>query len=135
MRFDAGQAILHPHHGPVRVEGTTQRPFPGSRVSYLDLTALEQRLAIALPVDKAADVGLREVACREQATLWLALLEAPPQAEEANSAAHRIKEYGQRLSSRRVEDLCFLIRADQRIRGEVTSLGRRADAAPSPPPP
>jgi len=35
MQFDAGQTIIHPHHGPVRVEGTTQRPLRRPPVGWV----------------------------------------------------------------------------------------------------
>ena len=52
---------MHPHRGPSTVTGLRDRAVKGASVRYLELRVHRSDLTIALPEEKAAEVGVRQV--------------------------------------------------------------------------
>lgn len=76
MQFSTGQVLVHPYHGPVRVEGTTTRVVAGVERRYLNLRVRGSDLSVSVPADAAEQVGLRPVLSREEFQEVLAELRA-----------------------------------------------------------
>lgn len=62
MQLTEGQTVIHPHHGPATVLGTTVRKIRGEAVDYIELRICETGLNICIPLAKATESGLRAVA-------------------------------------------------------------------------
>jgi len=109
MPFIAGQTIVHPFHGPLRVVRITDRTVRGVTQSYLDLQALGHPLDMSVPVGRAEDVGLRLVASRDRVQELLAVLGGPTD-DQVLGWSRRLKSYQERVNSGDVDQLCFVIR-------------------------
>jgi CarD family transcriptional regulator len=111
MPFSEGQTIVHPHHGPVRVDRVVERVIGGSPRAYLELAAgtATHPLTISVPADRAAEIGLREVASPARVAELLALLEAP-QARTTQQWARRMKDHQERLSRGDLQQTVLVIR-------------------------
>lgn len=61
--FTPGTVLIHPAHGPMSVRSVSKHRFPnGTTHECLDLEALDTyALAITIPIDRYAEVGLRNV--------------------------------------------------------------------------
>lgn len=62
MQLTEGQTVIHPHHGPATVLGTTVRKVRGASVDYIELRICETGLNVCIPLAKATESGLRAVA-------------------------------------------------------------------------
>lgn len=98
MQFTEGQIVVHPHHGPADVTGIVTRQIRGVPVEYINLTIQSTSLAISVPMEKADEVGLREVFDAEQVERLLAVLQAPTGHEE-QAWSRRFKENNEKLST------------------------------------
>ncbi|HEY0188967.1 MAG TPA: CarD family transcriptional regulator [Cellulomonas sp.] len=120
MPFSQGQTIIHPHHGPVRVDRLVERTVGGQTRTYLDLTTLDRPLSISVPVDRAEDVGLRAVCTPARVAELLGLL-ASTERPARQPWARRIKDLQERLSRGEPDQTCRVIR-------ELTRSGVRPGA-------
>ena len=57
MNFSPGQVVVHPHHGPATIAKIANRKIRNSTVRYLKLEVDE--LSVAIPVDRAEEMGVR----------------------------------------------------------------------------
>jgi CarD family transcriptional regulator len=77
MHFSEGQIVVHPHHGPCTVAGTTTRTIRGVETRYIDLAVHASAMNICVPLANAEEVGLREVLDAEGLEKLLDVLRAP----------------------------------------------------------
>jgi CarD family transcriptional regulator len=82
MQFEAGQTVIHPHHGPATFVEVFERSMKGRTRQYLGLQVHRTDLRVAVPVEKADEVGLRAVYAESQAEALLGVLRAPTGEEE-----------------------------------------------------
>ncbi len=82
MQFSAGQTVIHPHHGPVTVVETFERPVRGVPRRYLGLQVHRSNLRIAVPLDRTDEIGLRPVSAATQVSELLDVLRAPSDEQE-----------------------------------------------------
>ena len=62
MKLHVGQTVIHPHHGPAVVGKVMTRTIRGEQVDYAELEVVSSKLSISLPVGKAEEIGIRDVA-------------------------------------------------------------------------
>ncbi|WP_256838433.1 CarD family transcriptional regulator [Ornithinimicrobium faecis] len=77
MQFNTGQLLIHPHHGPARVEGTMTRVVGGTEREYVTLRVQRSDLTVSLPADTAEEAGIRLILSGEQLQEVLDELRAP----------------------------------------------------------
>jgi CarD family transcriptional regulator len=77
MQFSEGQIVVHPHHGPCTVAGTSTRTIRGVDTRYIDLAVHASAMNICVPLSNAEEVGLREVLDAEGLEKLLDVLRAP----------------------------------------------------------
>lgn len=77
MQFNTGQLLIHPHHGPARVEGTMTRVVGGTERLYVTLRVQRSDLTVSVPADTAEEVGIRLILSDEQLQEVLDELQAP----------------------------------------------------------
>lgn len=77
MQFTTGQLLIHPHHGPARVENTMTRVVGGTERTYVTLRVQHSDLTVSVPADTAEEVGVRPILSGEQLQEVLDELRAP----------------------------------------------------------
>ncbi len=83
MQFSEGLTVIHPHHGPAVVTGTSVRTLGGKRIEYVQLAIKGNGMNVMFPVHKAEEIGIRTVAGREELDRLLSVLTGPTTGEEA----------------------------------------------------
>ena len=116
MQFEAGQTVIHPHHGPATVVEVFERSTKGRSRRYLGLQVHRTDLRVGVPVEAIDEVGLRPVYAETQAEELLAVLRSPGD-EQEEQWSRRFKANQEKL---RLGDL--LVTA-----GVVRDLLRRRD--------
>ncbi|WP_411088727.1 CarD family transcriptional regulator [Streptomyces sp. 061-3] len=90
MQFSEGQTLIHPHHGPGTVTEVLDRSVNGTIRRYVQVQIHQKDLRIAVPVEKAHEVGLRSVYAVTQVQELFGVLRAPTGSqEEAWSRRHK----------------------------------------------
>lgn len=82
MQLKVGQVVIHPHHGPAEVTDLYTRTVKGEEVEYADLEVQGNKLHVSLPVKNAEEIGIRDVAGREELGELTDVLCAPTVNEE-----------------------------------------------------
>ncbi len=100
MQFSLGQVVIHPHHGPCTVVRSDTRVVRGAPVEYAQLEVQQTGMTVMVPIARAEEVGIRQVADSAALDKLAALLTAPtlPGAEE-QSWARRFKAYREEINS------------------------------------
>ncbi|MFF1650481.1 CarD family transcriptional regulator [Streptomyces sp. NPDC058240] len=117
MQFSEGQTIIHPQHGPATVTEVLDRSVNGRSRRYVQFQIHRTDLRIAVPVEKADEVGLRSVYAATQVQELLGVLRAPT-GEQEEAWSRRFKSNSEKL---RVGDLLLTA-------GVVRDLMRRQEA-------
>ncbi len=126
MLTAVGQHIIHPHHGPVRVDGFTTRTRAGRGVDYVDMSSLRRPLKISLPLSQLDAVGVRPLLDAGGVLRLLELLGTPTGPVE-RSWSRRIKDYRLRLQTGRLEDRATVMRDIIRHVGAYPPAGTERD--------
>src|SRR5699024_12454986 len=61
LQVRKGEVVVHPQHGPARVENVETRKIGGASRRYLTLRIFTDDMTVALPVEVAEDIGVRSV--------------------------------------------------------------------------
>ena len=64
MQFNAGQTVIHPHHGPAVIKGRMSRTIKNNVIEYVEMTVRETGLNVCIPMTKLDEIGIRAVAGR-----------------------------------------------------------------------
>lgn len=117
-----GDVITHPVHGPVRVVATTIRQVRGTAKEYVDLEVVEGAMRISVPMERAEDVGLRDLLEEDQICDILEMLAGPEtDRQDKDSWAHRMKELHMQLQSGSLTERVCVVRQILRESGEIPS--------------
>lgn len=116
MQFSKGQTIVHPHHGPATIRTISSRKVSGVSTKYLNLDVQNSTLTVSVPLDKAQDIGLRDVFTAAQLDEVFAVLRAPSGAEE-KQWSRRIKKNAETIKNGDMLQIAEVVR----------DLVRRAD--------
>ncbi|WIY82677.1 CarD family transcriptional regulator [Propionimicrobium sp. PCR01-08-3] len=82
MKFHVGQTVIHPHHGPAAVTKVMTRKVRGEQVEYVELEVVSNKLMVSLPVSKAEEIGIRDVAGVHELDKLAEVLSGPTVGEE-----------------------------------------------------
>lgn len=82
MKFNVGQTVIHPHHGPAHVAKVMTRTIRGEKVEYAELEVVSSKLMVSIPVTKADDIGIRDVAGVKELDKLADVLSGPTVGEE-----------------------------------------------------
>lgn len=125
MQYSTGQVVVHPHHGPARVASTFSRTLGGKEVHYVQLAVDRKGLELAVPVDKAEELGIRPPLTRAQVASLFDQLAAESGYQESQWS-RRIKQDMDRLNSGDVHTQAALVRdLIRRDLDKGLSLGER----------
>ena len=98
MQFTEGQVVVHPHHGPATVTEIMTRKIRGVPTTYISLTVIATGLVSSVPLEKADEVGLREVFSGAQLDSLFEVLRAESGHEE-QAWSRRFKENNEKLAT------------------------------------
>ncbi|MEU1487522.1 CarD family transcriptional regulator [Streptomyces sp. NPDC005752] len=96
MQFSEGETLIHPHHGPGTVTEVLNRSVNGKSTCYVQFQIHRTDLRIAVPVERAREVGLRSVCSVAQVQELFSLLRAPT-GEQEEAWSRRFKANSEML--------------------------------------
>lgn len=82
MKFHLGQTVIHPHHGPAMVAKVMSRTVRGEQVEYVELEIVSSKLVVSLPISKAGEIGIRDIAGARELNRLAEVLSGPTVGEE-----------------------------------------------------
>jgi len=126
MPFSAGQTIVHPVHGPMTIRELKTRTVKGAGVEYLELEVVGGGLRISVPVEKAAEVGLRALLSAAEIDALLEVIRMPAGPVE-KQWSRRIKAYHERLTLGTPEAKAGVFRDIVRSSGAEPHAGAERD--------
>lgn len=128
--YEVGTTLVYPHHGAVTITDLTTRTIKGIPTQYMTLQVHGSELVIQAAVDKAADLGVRDVIDTAGVKKVYTLLRAG-QVDEAGNWSRRFKNNQAKMVSGDVYKVAEVVRdvwrrdQDKGISaGEKAMLGR-----------
>ena len=109
MTFAVGDKVVYPHHGAAVIEGKEKRVFDGQKTDYFVLRITYGDLKVSIPVDKADEIGLREVINDEEVEEVFAVLRKK-EARMPTNWSRRFKNHVEKLKSGDVYQVAEVVR-------------------------
>ena len=109
MPFAVGDKVVYPHHGAAIIEGKEKRPFEGKKTDYFVLRITYGDLKVSIPVDKADEIGLREVINDEEVEEVFAVLRKK-EARMPTNGSRRFKNHVEKLKSGDIYQVAEVVR-------------------------
>ncbi|RYF18024.1 MAG: CarD family transcriptional regulator [Oxalobacteraceae bacterium] len=107
--YEVGTTLVYPHHGAVTITGHTTRVIKGTPTKYMTLRVHSSDLIIQAAIDKAADLGVRDVIDQAGVEKVYALLQAG-EVEEASNWSRRFKDNQAKMISGDVYKVAEVVR-------------------------
>ena len=98
MSFKPGDRVVYPHHGAAVIEKKEKRKAFGEETEYLVLRMAHGEMTLAVPVDKADEVGMRWPISEEDVEDLFEVLAKRDVREPANWS-RRFKNHQEKLKS------------------------------------
>ena len=109
MSFRVGDKVVYPHHGAAIIEGKEKRVFDGHRTDYFVLRITYGDLKVSIPVDKAEEIGLRDVINDEEVGEVFAVLRKK-EARMPTNWSRRFKNHVEKLKSGDIYQVAEVVR-------------------------
>jgi CarD family transcriptional regulator len=109
MTFAVGDKVVDPHHGAAVIEGKEKRIFDGQKTDYFVLRITYGDLKVSIPVDKADEIGLREVINDEEVEEVFAVLRKK-EARMPTNWSRRFKNHVEKLKSGDIYQVAEVVR-------------------------
>jgi CarD family transcriptional regulator len=109
MSFAVGDKVVYPHHGAAIIEGKERRPFDGKKTDYFVLRITYGDLKVSIPVDKADEIGLREVINDEEVEEVFTVLRKK-EARMPTNWSRRFKNHVEKLKSGDIYQVAEVVR-------------------------
>ena len=107
--YEVGTTLVYPHHGAVTITGLTTRDIKGTATKYVTLRVHSSDLIIQAAINKAADLGVRDVIDQAGVEKVYALLQAG-KVEEASNWSRRFKDNQSKMISGDVYKVAEVVR-------------------------
>ena len=107
--YEVGTTLVYPHHGAVTITDLTSRVIKGTPTKYMTLRVHSSDLIIQAAIDKAADLGVRDVIDQAGVDKVYALLQAD-EVEEAANWSRRFKDNQAKMISGDVYKVTEVVR-------------------------
>ena len=107
--YDIGTTLVYPHHGAVTIIDVTTRTIKGTPTRYMTLKVHGSELVIQAAIDKAADLGVRDVIDQDGIEAVYALLRTA-EVEEAANWSRRYKDNQAKMISGDVYKVAAVVR-------------------------
>ena len=108
-RYEVGTTLVYPHHGAVTITDLTTRDVKGTSTEYMTLRVHSSDLIIQAAIEKAADLGVRDVIDQAGVDKVYALLQAG-EVEEASNWSRRFKDNQAKMISGDVYKVTEVVR-------------------------
>ena len=82
--FDVGDKVVYPHHGAAVIIKKERREFDGARTDFFVLDVATDQLVLRVPVENAAELGVRPVISKAAARKVFATFKDDPQEAGSN---------------------------------------------------
>jgi CarD family transcriptional regulator len=109
MPFAVGDKVVYPHHGAAIIEGKEKRLFDGKKTDYFVLRITYGDLKVSIPVDKAEEIGLRDVINDEEVEEVFAVLRKK-EARMPTNWSRRFKNHVEKLKSGDIYQVAEVVR-------------------------
>jgi CarD family transcriptional regulator, regulator of rRNA transcription len=109
MTFAVGDKVVYPHHGAAIIEGKEKRVFDGQKTDYFVLRITYGDLKVSIPVEKADEIGLREVINDEEVEEVFAVLRKK-EARMPTNWSRRFKNHVEKLKSGDIYQVAEVVR-------------------------
>ncbi len=109
MTFKVGDRVVYPHHGAAVIEKKEKRKAFGEERDYLVLRMAHGEMTLAVPVDKAEEVGMRWPISTEDVEDLFEVLAKRDVREPANWS-RRFKNHQEKLKSGDVYQVAEVVR-------------------------
>ena len=109
MTFAVGDKVVYPHHGAAIIEGKEKRVFDGKKTDYFVLRITYGDLKVSIPVDKADEIGLRDVINDEEVEEVFAVLRKK-EARMPTNWSRRFKNHVEKLKSGDIYQVAEVVR-------------------------
>jgi CarD family transcriptional regulator len=109
MPFKVGDRVVYPHHGAAVIERKEMREVFGEKTEYLVLKVAHGDLTLAVPTDKAEEVGMRPPISVEDIDDLFQLL-SKKDVREPTNWSRRFKNHQEKLKSGDVYQVAEVVR-------------------------
>ncbi len=109
MTFKPGDKVVYPHHGAAVIEKKEKRKAFGTTAEYLVLRMAHGEMTLAVPVDKAEEVGMRWPISKEDVVDLFEVLQKRDIREPSNWS-RRFKNHQEKLKSGDVYQVAEVVR-------------------------
>src|SRR5260370_8350149 len=109
MSFAVGDKVVYPHHGAAIIEGKEKRVFDGQKTDYLVTRLAYGDLKVSMPVEKAEEIGLRDVINDEEVEEVFAVLRKK-EARMPTNWSRRFKNHVEKLKSGDIYQVAEVVR-------------------------
>lgn len=109
MKFTKGETVIYPQHGACIVEGTKKIAMFGETQTYLILRTVINEMTLKVPVEKAAEVGVRPPVSKDELEDLVAVLSKPDPRVPSNWS-RRFKNHQEKLKSGDVYQVAEVVR-------------------------
>ena len=109
MNFKKGETIIYPQHGACIVMGTKKMEAFGEKREYLILQTVINEMTLKVPVDMAAEVGVRPPVSADELEDLVAVLSKPDPRVPSNWS-RRFKNHQEKLKSGDVYQVAEVVR-------------------------
>ena len=109
MPFAVGDKVVYPHHGAAIIERQEKRVFDGKKTDYFVLRITYGDLKVSIPVDKAEEIGLRDVINDEEVEEVFAVLRKK-EARMPTNWSRRFKNHVEKLKSGDIYQVAEVVR-------------------------
>lgn len=109
MKFTKGETVIYPQHGACIVMGTKKMTAFGETRSYLILKTVINEMTLSVPVDNAAEVGVRPPVSKDELEDLVSVLSKPDPRVPSNWS-RRFKNHQEKLKSGDVYQVAEVVR-------------------------
>jgi len=109
MPFAVGDKVVYPHHGAAIIEAKEKRIFEEKKTDYFVLRITYGDLKVSIPVDKAEEIGLRDVINDEEVEEVFTVLRKK-EARMPTNWSRRFKNHVEKLKSGDIYQVAEVVR-------------------------
>jgi len=109
VKFKKGDTVIYPQHGACLVQGVEKKTMFGETRDYLILRSVIGEMTLSVPVDKAADVGVRPPVNADELEDLVSVLSKPDPRVPSNWS-RRFKNHQEKLKSGDVYQVAEVVR-------------------------
>ncbi len=110
--FSVGELVVYPAQGVGRVEKIEEKDLGGAKTVLYIVRILSNNVTLMVPVNNAANVGLRSVSGEKQGQKILSFLEDRSDftGYSGQNWNRRYREYSDKLKSKDLEDVAYVLK-------------------------